>query len=108
MIGSPIGSGPAAPYRERPACRRTVRLLAGLVVGLACGAGSALAHSGHPHADAGGTPGLVGPVLLGGGLLVVGGLAYLNRTGDIDGRIARVGILLGILVLLFGATVTLT
>jgi hypothetical protein len=72
--------------------------------------GTALAHSGHEeHAGAsGGGASLALPAaLLVGSVLVLGTSVYLNRTDQLDGKLADAGVLLGVLGLLAGITIGL-
>jgi hypothetical protein len=84
---------------------RTVTALLGLLLS----AGAAGAHSGHEThaADAGGAGLALPAAVLGGGLLVLGTSVYLNRTDQLDGRLADAGVLLGALGLLVGLTLGL-
>ncbi len=73
-------------------------------------AGTTLAHSGHQeHAGAAGSGGSLAlpAALLVGSVLVLGTSVYLNRTDQLDGKLADAGVLLGVLGLLAGITIGL-
>ncbi len=58
--------------------------------------GSVLAHAGHEAGHDGGGSILVPGSILLGSLILIGAGAYLDHTGNADGRLARLTVLLGI------------
>ena len=97
----------SADWRKGSTARvaRTVTAL----LGLSLSVGTVGAHSGHEThaADAGGAGLALPAAVLGGGVLVLGTSVYLNRTDQLDGRLADAGVLLGALALLVGLTLGL-
>jgi hypothetical protein len=64
-------------------------------------AGPGLAHAGHDSHDAGGS-GAISTVILLGSVVVIGVGAYLDHTDAVDDRLARAGVLLGVLGVVVG------
>lgn len=83
-----------------------MRRLGSLLATLVLATGTAMAHTGHEHAGSGTDP-LLQLALVGGGVLVLGTSAYLDHADQVDERLANLGVLLGIVGLMAGITLSL-
>lgn len=83
-----------------------MRRLGSLLATLLLATGTVVAHAGEEHAETGTDP-LLPLALVGGGVLVLGTSAYLDHADQRDDRLANLGVLLGIVGLLAGITLSL-
>lgn len=83
-----------------------MRRLGSVLTTLLLATGTAVAHTGHEHAGSGTDP-LLPLALVGAGVLVLGTSAYLDHADQLDDRLANLGVLLGIVGLMAGITLSL-
>lgn len=100
------GEQASGPARSRASLRAIARG-APVLLGWSTTVGAALAHSGHDHPESGGGGLLLPAALLFGSMAILGTSVYLDRAGEIEGWMARAGVLLGIVGLFAAALLVL-